>query len=126
MIDEMIAKVHACTSAQIVVPCDDLDASLAFFCEHLGFRLDMIMPADAPRIALVSGHGLALRLETSVVPLEQHTPITLRLIGDAAQWSSFESRILTGPGGMRIELIDRDATILIPDGSHEFVIRSLR
>lgn len=51
-------------SAPIAVSCTDLDAAIAFYAE-LGFRLDMIMPADAPRTALVSGHGITLRLDAS-------------------------------------------------------------
>jgi quercetin dioxygenase-like cupin family protein len=45
-----------------VVPCSDLDATIAHYTEQLGYRLDMIMPADAPRIALVSRDGMTLRL----------------------------------------------------------------
>jgi len=48
-----------------VVQCDDLDAAIALYTEQQGFRLDMIMPADAPRIALLSRDGTALRLETT-------------------------------------------------------------
>ncbi len=47
----------------VVVPCDDLATAVTFLTERLDFRLDMIMPADAPRIALVSRDGVALRLE---------------------------------------------------------------
>ena len=47
------------------VPCDDLETAITFLTERLGFRLDMIMPADAPRTALVSGHGIVLRLQAS-------------------------------------------------------------
>jgi quercetin dioxygenase-like cupin family protein len=47
--------------AQSVVPCSDLDVTLASYLER-GYRLDMIMPADAPRIAVVSGHGQTFRL----------------------------------------------------------------
>jgi quercetin dioxygenase-like cupin family protein len=46
-----------------LVPCTDLDATIAYYTEQLGYRLDMIMPADAPRIALVSRDGITLRLE---------------------------------------------------------------
>ena len=44
-----------------IVPVANLDAALA---EHAaqGFRLDMIMPADAPRTALISRGGERLRL----------------------------------------------------------------
>jgi mannose-6-phosphate isomerase-like protein (cupin superfamily) len=48
--------------AHFDVACGDIDAAVAHY-EGLGFRLDMIMPADAPRIAEMSGHGVALRLE---------------------------------------------------------------
>jgi quercetin dioxygenase-like cupin family protein len=49
-------------SPQIVVACGDLDAAIAFYVDSLGLRLDMIMPADAPRTAIVSGHGTTVRL----------------------------------------------------------------
>lgn len=43
--------------------CTDLDAAVEAYTDELGFRLDMILPADAPRMAQLSGHGIALRLE---------------------------------------------------------------
>ncbi|MEQ1865410.1 MAG: VOC family protein [Micropepsaceae bacterium] len=48
---------------EIAVACTDLDAAIDFYTDALGFRLDMIMPADAPRLAVMSGHGVAVRLE---------------------------------------------------------------
>ena len=45
------------------ITCPDLAEAIAFFTEKLGFRLDMIMPADSPRRAVVSRDGLELRLE---------------------------------------------------------------
>ncbi|MBB6183045.1 hypothetical protein [Oleiagrimonas soli] len=50
------------SSLRIVLGCADLDAALAFYTEELDFRLDMIMPADAPRMAALSGYGLTLVL----------------------------------------------------------------
>ncbi|MDH4108031.1 MAG: cupin [Gammaproteobacteria bacterium] len=50
-------------SSALVLPCHSLDETLAFFTERLGFRLDEIYPADAPRIAVVSRGGLVVRLE---------------------------------------------------------------
>ena len=46
-----------------VLHCIDLDAAIAFFTDTQGYRLDMIMPADDPRIAEVSRDGESLRLE---------------------------------------------------------------
>lgn len=47
------------------MPCDDLSAALAHYKDELGFRLDVIFPADAPRVAEMSGHGIQVRLEQS-------------------------------------------------------------
>ena len=52
------------TPVQVIVSCIDLDATMLAY-EPLGFRLDMIMPADAPRIASMSAPGVTLRLETA-------------------------------------------------------------
>lgn len=41
----------------------DLAQALEFFTQRLGFRLDMIVPADAPQAALLTGQGLSFRLE---------------------------------------------------------------
>ena len=49
-------------AAQIVLPCKDLDATLAFFTERLGFRLETIHPADDPSVAVISGYGVRLEL----------------------------------------------------------------
>jgi catechol 2,3-dioxygenase-like lactoylglutathione lyase family enzyme len=51
------------TPDAVVVPCSDLNAAIAWYTQQRGFRLDMIMPADAPRIALVTNSGITLRLE---------------------------------------------------------------
>src|SRR5262249_18434733 len=44
------------------VPADPLPATVDFL-ERLGFRLEEIAPADDPAEALMTGHGLRLRLE---------------------------------------------------------------
>jgi len=39
--------------------------ALDFYTDELGFRIDVIFPADAPRAANLSGHGIQCRLEQS-------------------------------------------------------------
>lgn len=56
-------EVRSPETGLVVVPCLDLNRTLQFIVDQLGFRLDMIMPADSPRIAQVSGYGIRLRLE---------------------------------------------------------------
>ena len=47
----------AIRGAEIVLPAADLDATLAFFTEQLGFRVESVFPADAPRVVVVSLDG---------------------------------------------------------------------
>ena len=46
-----------------MLPCGDLAAALDFYTKELGFRMDLIFPADAPRVAELSAYGLRVRLE---------------------------------------------------------------
>src|SRR3954471_23986956 len=104
-------------SAQVIVPCSDLQDSLDFFVERLGFRVDMIFPADSPSSAVISGHGVALRLEPSKAAL----PV-LRLLCDISSLPKGTPRELVAPNGMKIELVERNPPIEVPEGRQEFVI----
>jgi len=59
------------SSAQLVLLCPNLAEALDFFTRRLGFRIEMIAPADSPRIAVISDDGLTLRLEAET---EVRTP----------------------------------------------------
>ena len=48
--------------ADIVMSCPDPQAVMVSYRDELGFRLDLIYPADNPRILLLAGHGLKLCL----------------------------------------------------------------
>ncbi len=47
---------------ETVLDCRDLDANLAFFRDDLGFRIDLVTPADDPQEYVVSRDGLRIRL----------------------------------------------------------------
>lgn len=53
----------------VTIPCGDLNEAVEFFTTRLGFRVDMIFPADEPSVALISGHGVGIRLERPAVAL---------------------------------------------------------
>ena len=53
----------AARTDDVVVSCRDLAAALDFLTRELGFRVDFVLPADAPALAVVSGHGCILRLQ---------------------------------------------------------------
>lgn len=52
-------------SEATVIECEDLDATIEHYRRDLGYRLDMIFPADSPREALVSSGGNTVRLALS-------------------------------------------------------------
>ena len=57
-------KQSVIEAAEILLPAVDLQSTLDFFSEKLGFRLLSIFPADAPHTALMAGHGIRLRFES--------------------------------------------------------------
>lgn len=107
-------------SAQIVLPCVNLNQTLEFFTERLGFRLEMIFPADSPRVAVVSAHGLTMRLESSSG--NQTIPLTLQFVGNFAAETEHE---IYSPDGVRILLTRAQSSIEIPDAKQEFILTTL-
>ncbi len=95
---------------EVVLPCAELAPTLAFFVDELGFRVETIFPADEPRVASLSGHGLRLRLEPG-----DGDPGVLRLPGPPRP-------ALTAPNGTRIELADPDPPIELPLLAPAFVL----
>ena len=106
--------------AQIVLPCRDLAAMLAFFTGRLGFRVNMIVPADAPASVVISGYGTMLRLEADERAPE--STLTLRLLCDLAAFPAGTSHRLTAPDGTRIELVEAQPPMFVPDGTQEFLV----
>lgn len=84
-------------SIQWVLPCKRLSDSLDFYTGRLGFRIDAIFPADAPRVAHLSGHGTSIRLEQSA----DTAPRVLRLVSEMAE----PTTTMVSPDGTRIEQV---------------------
>ena len=49
--------------AQCVIPTDDLQADIPFFTKTLNMRMDTIYPADDPKVAVFSGHGISICID---------------------------------------------------------------
>lgn len=108
------------TRAEILLPTTDVRADLSFLTK-LGFRLDMIYPADNPRVTVLSGHGLRLRLDQDLAA----APGTIRILTD--DWATLaEGKAdLTTPGGTRILLDELNPPLVLPATEHAFVVRRL-
>jgi len=113
--DESGLQVQA---AEVVLPCAELEATLAFFTERLGFRLEAVFPADAPAVAVVSGFGLRLRLERG----GRGAPGVLRLACREPAALGGGARELTAPNGTRIELVEAAPPLVVPPLRPAFVL----
>lgn len=53
---------------KLMVPGADFGTTLELFTGRLGFRIDMIFPANEPSVALISSHATVIRLEKLETP----------------------------------------------------------
>lgn len=108
-------------NAEILVPSPDIRDDLPFFTKKLGFRLDEIFPADDPAVAVLSGHGLRLRLDSGY---EGAMPSLRLLCDNPAEFAGGETS-LVAPNGMPVSIIERNPPMETPKTRHRFVVRRL-
>jgi mannose-6-phosphate isomerase-like protein (cupin superfamily) len=105
-------------AAQVVLPCAEVDPTLEFFTDRLGFRVAAIYPADDPRTVVVSGYGLRLQLQKN----GHGDPGSIRLLCDDPTAIGDGATELTAPNGTRIELVDADPPVVVPPVQPELVV----
>ena len=109
------------TIAEIRLPTEELREDIPFFTGTLGMRLDMIYPADDPRVAVFSGHGLRVRIEHGA----SEPPGTIRILSDDPDGFAGGARELSAPNGTRVEISERNPPLVLPTTLHSFVVRRL-
>ena len=109
------------TRAEIRLPTTELRADLPFYTKTLGMRLDMIYPADNPEVAVLSGHGLRLRIEKGA----PEAPGTIRILTDDPDGFADGQRRLTAPNGTTVEIDELNPPLVLPATEHAFVVRRL-
>jgi quercetin dioxygenase-like cupin family protein len=109
------------TRAEIRLPTPELREDLPFFTKTLGMRLDSIYPADNPEVAVLSGHGLRIRLQKGAA----EAPGTLRILTDDPDGFAGGARVLTAPNGTRVEIDALNPPVHMPATEHAFVVRRL-
>jgi quercetin dioxygenase-like cupin family protein len=112
----------AASHALVVLPCDPLDPTLQFFTQRLGFKVDAIFPADAPATAVLSGHGLSLRLQP---PSNGDAPGRIRLLCDDPVAFGEGSTELTAPNGTVVELAHIDPPLELPPVQQSLMVAHL-
>ncbi len=107
--------------AEIRLPTSALSDDIPFFTKVLGMQMDMIYPADDPAVAVFSGHGLRVRIQTGAA----EPPGTLRILTDDPDGFAGGARLLTAPNGTRIEIDELNPPLVMPETVHGFVVRRL-
>jgi quercetin dioxygenase-like cupin family protein len=102
-------------AAEVQLACDDLAPALAFFVDRLGFRVETIFPAEEPRVASLSGHGLRIRLAPG-----PGGPGVVRLA--CGKLPPPAERVLAAPNGTLVEWVLADPPIEVPPLVPEFVL----
>jgi quercetin dioxygenase-like cupin family protein len=107
--------------AEVRLPTAELRDDLPFFTKTLKMRLDMIYPADNPEVAVLSGHGLRVR----IVKGASEAPGTLRILTDVPDQFANGQRELIAPNGTRVEIDELNPPLVLPPTQHAFVVRRL-
>jgi quercetin dioxygenase-like cupin family protein len=109
------------TRAEIRLPTSELRNDLPFYTNTLGMRLDSIYPADNPEVAVLSGHGLRLRIQKGAT----EAPGTIRILTDDPDTFANGARLLVAPNGTRVEIDELNPPLILPATEHAFVVRRL-
>ena len=109
------------TRAEFRLPTQDLAADLPFYTKVLQMRLDTIYPADNPEVAVLSGHGLRLRIQKGA----PEAPGMLRILTDDPDEFAGGARRLTAPNGTLVEIDELNPPMVLPKTEHAFVVRRL-
>lgn len=91
----------------VVLPCADLDEAVAFFESEVGMRLDAIHPADGPRVAVLSGHGIRVSLD------RDHGGDPGRM---TIRTASREPGTVVAPNGTVIDWVRPWGRVVVPEG----------
>lgn len=109
------------TRAEILLPTQEVRKDIPFFTKVLKMRMDMIYPADDPKTAVFSGHGIRVRVDKdATVPAG-----TIRILTDNPDEFADGKRVLDAPNGTRIEIEELNPPLVMPETEHAFVVRRL-
>lgn len=102
----------------VPMSCTELVPVMQFFIDTLGFRIDAIYPADSPSTAILSGHGLTIRLAIGL----PHGIAELHLLCDDPAQLPDGARTVTAPNGVVIRLSPADPPVKSPVTRQELVL----
>jgi len=108
-------------NAEVVLPTLELRNDIPFFTNKLGFKMDMIYPADDPTTAVFSGYGLRIRIEKGA----DLAPGKIRILCKEPKEFANGKNLITAPNGTIIEIDALNPPLILPTTKHSFVVRKL-
>ena len=111
--DLRLAQVRG---ALVPMSCQDLEPTLSFLIARLGFRLDSIFPADDPHTAILSGHGLGIRLERGA----QGGVGVIDLV--CAEPPALGEQLVSAPNGVLFRFVAADPPLRLPPVQQALVL----
>ncbi len=109
---------HLIQASEVVLPCSELESTLTFFTKNLGFHINSIFPADNPVVAVISGHGVRIRLESG----GSGSPGKLCLHCRNPEEFSDGATELTAPNGTCVEIVEANPSLVLPPEQQSFVM----
>ena len=103
-----------------VIPCRDIEETMDFFVDRLGFRLEKIFPADAPATAVLIGHGARITLRR--VDDDRDAGTLQFLVDDPGLISNSP---LIAPNGTRVEFVAGEPDVEIPALDQSLVVSTI-
>ena len=109
-------------TAEILLPCNNLDETLQFFTDKLGFKMETIAPAEEPSLAVISGYGIRLRLE----PGNNQDPGSINLLCSEPASVADGKLQLTAPNGTIVNLIEANPSLNIQKVKQTFLLTKMK
>ena len=107
--------------AEMLLTCNNLNETLQFFTDKLGFKMESIAPAEKPSLAVISGYGIRIRLE----PGNNPDPSSINLLCSEPASVADGKLKLTAPNGTCISLIEANSLLNIPKVKQTFVLTKM-
>jgi len=109
-------------TAEMLLTCNNLNETLQFFIDKLGFKMESIAPAEKPSLAVISGYGIRIRLE----PGNNPDPGSINLLCSEPASVADGKLKLTAPNGTRVSLIEAKSSLNIPKVKQTFVLTKMK
>lgn len=109
------------TQAQVVLPSKDLVRDMDYF-TNIDFKLVNIFPDDNPEVAIMTGHGIHIRLDKNV----HCSPTTIHILTDDITQFNEGKTEFVAPNGTLLKVLPKSYEVVYPTTQHKFEVRQLQ